>query len=497
MTAAFTAIPATAIAVITPAAHAAQLAPAPTSDFDHDGYQDLVSGAPAGTANGQAEAGAVSIVHGASGGITTTRAVVLNQESPNVSGGSEPGDAFGTAIATGDMNGDGHADLVVSEPGEDLDATPDAGALILFYGSSTGFTTTVWMGLAADVRGPGDRFGEAVSIGDFNGNGTNDLAALTASGIVQPYYDGATTITAAEAQDEEPSGARLRPGTRGRYRTSSPATATARSASGTVTRSAAADINGDGYTDLAITYLGTDGRTTLVTIPGSAAGLDYGTLTAIPGGGRALAVGDLDNDGYADIVAGQPVASDNATGIIGGAVTAYYGGPSGISTTSRRTTITQDTANVPGTSTSGDDLGAAVAAADVNGDGYDDVYAGIPHKDITNTAAQTDAGTAVLLYGSAAGLTGNGSILIHQDLGQVPGGAETGDQFGSAVALADTNNDGHADPATGVEGENAGDGGFSHLLGATAMPPATNGTAYLGSALGLGTASHAGRVLAP
>ncbi|MFG2091265.1 MULTISPECIES: FG-GAP-like repeat-containing protein [unclassified Spirillospora] len=493
MTAAFTATLTITAAITAPAAHA-QAAPAPTSDFDNDGYQDLVIGAPAGTAGGQAEAGAVTVVRGAAGGITTTGALVLNQESPNVAGASEPGDAFGAAMTTGDLNGDGHDDLVIGEPGEDLDTTPDAGAAILFYGDATGFTTTAWLGLPADVRGPGDRFSEAMSIGDFNGNGTNDLAALTASGIVQPYYDGDTTVTSAARTR---SGTTLAPGTRGRYRTPSPPSPTARSTSGAVTRSAAADINGDGYTDLAITYLDTSGRTHLVTIPGSTAGLDYGALTAIPGGGRALTAGDLDNDGYTDIIAGQPVASDNATGIVGGAITAYYGGPSGITTTSRRTTITQDTPNVPGTGASGDDMGADVASADVNGDGYDDVYTGIPHKDITNTAAQTDAGTTVLFYGEAGGLTGVGSVLIHQDLGQVPGAAETGDQFGSAVALTDTNNDGHADPATGVEGENAADGGFSHLLGASAMPPATAGTAYLGSALGLGTTSHAGRTLAP
>ncbi|MEU8798036.1 FG-GAP-like repeat-containing protein [Spirillospora sp. NPDC048819] len=504
MTAALTAALTTTMTITGPAAHAAhaQPAPAPAGDFDNDGYQDLVIGAPAGTANGQAEAGAVSVLRGAPGGITGTGAVVLNQESPNVAGGSEPGDAFGTAIATGDLNSDGHADLVVGEPGEDLGAIPDAGAAILFYGDTAGFTTTAWLGLPADRQGPGDRFGEAISIGDFNGNGTNDLVILTGSGIVQPYYDGATTTSAARSQNRQPGGTTLRPATPGSYRTSSPSpattpSATTRSATGAVTRSAAADINGDGHTDLAITYLDTNSRTHLVTIPGSAGGLDFGALTAIPGGGRALAAGDIDNDGYADIVAGQPVASDNATTIVGGAVTAYYGGPSGITATSRRTTLTQDTTNVPGTGQNADHMGQSVAAGDVNNDGYDDVYAGIPHKDITTTALQTDAGSALLLYGGPGGLTGDESVAIDQDLSQVPGGPETGDMFGSAVTLTDTNNDGHADPAAGVEGENAADGGVSHLLGATTMPPATNGTAYLGSTLGLGTASHAGQTLAP
>ncbi|WP_329089341.1 hypothetical protein OG979_34870 [Actinomadura citrea] len=104
---------------------------------------------------------------------------------------------------------------------------------------------------------------------------------------------------------------------------------------------------------------------------------------------------------------------------------------------------------------------------------------------------------SLLLYGNSTGLTGTGSVLIHQDLGQVPGGAEPGEEFGSAVAFADSDNDGHADTATDVEGENTGDGRISRLLGAATMPPASTGTAYLGCALRLGTTSYAGGVLAP
>jgi hypothetical protein len=70
------------------------------------------------------------------------------------------------------------------------------------------------------------------------------------------------------------------------------------------------------------------------------------------------------------------------------------------------TTITQDTADVPGTGAAGDRFGYPVASGDFNADGKDDLAVGVPYKTVSGQAV---AGEAVALYRGADGLTGTGA----------------------------------------------------------------------------------------
>jgi len=97
----------------------------------------------------------------------------------------EAGDLFGSAFGSGDFDGDGSDDLAIGAPGEDLDATVEAGTVNVLYGDpDSGSLTTAgnqtfnsnFPAGMPDSSNPADRFGAALASGDFDGNGTADLA---------------------------------------------------------------------------------------------------------------------------------------------------------------------------------------------------------------------------------------------------------------------------------------------------------------------------------
>jgi hypothetical protein len=71
-------------------------------DFDHDGFADLPAGAPGEDAGSVGEAGAVSVLYGSAGGLSTAGGQILTQDSPRVGSFAEPRDSFGLALAAAD-----------------------------------------------------------------------------------------------------------------------------------------------------------------------------------------------------------------------------------------------------------------------------------------------------------------------------------------------------------------------------------------------------------
>ncbi|MEW9552707.1 FG-GAP and VCBS repeat-containing protein [Nonomuraea sp. NPDC050783] len=150
-----------------------------TGDFDGDGRDELAVGAPADsvTQDGQ---GSVTVID-----VRGRHARLLTQSSPGVKGAAEKWDNFGAALATGDFNGDGRADLAIGVPGEGLSENQRAmdygdGTVDVLYGSRRGLRTDrseAWSQNTLEGRPRYyDRFGAALAAGDFNGDGRDELA---------------------------------------------------------------------------------------------------------------------------------------------------------------------------------------------------------------------------------------------------------------------------------------------------------------------------------
>lgn len=198
--------------VTAPAAHAgvpgSTRADDRNRDFDGDGYDDVLVGAPGATVGGQRGAGLVTVQYGSPKGIGTTRAAVLGQNTAGVPGAAEGGDAFGQAVASGDLDGDGYDDAIVGVPGEDIGTVADAGMVTVLRGARAGLTATgalSWTQDSPSVAGAVERadgFGAQVVLADPNRDGRSGLLAAapgenTGDGHVWVFSAGTGGLTAA------------------------------------------------------------------------------------------------------------------------------------------------------------------------------------------------------------------------------------------------------------------------------------------------------------
>lgn len=150
------------------------------ADVDGDGRGEVIVGAPAARVRG-VDCGAVAILRGTPRGITRLRVQVASQSSRNVVGVCRAGDAWGHAVAAGDITGDGRAEVLVGAPGERTGGRSESGAYTVLRGTARGLvgrgSVAVFQG-ARNVPGvpeDSDRFGASLSLSDLNGDGLRDV----------------------------------------------------------------------------------------------------------------------------------------------------------------------------------------------------------------------------------------------------------------------------------------------------------------------------------
>jgi hypothetical protein len=233
------------------------------------------------------------------------------------------------------------------------------------------------------------------------------------------------------------------------------------------------DFNGDGISDHAVGNPGenvgalADAGAVIVAYGGNALptevlvqgesinGSLQGTPQASDAYGKALASGDFDADGYADLAIGAP-GEDLGTETEVGSVFVIYGSAQGLQGggAGRNDQLFRQGLNgLGGAPETGDGFGTILSSGDFDGDGYDDLAVGVPWEAV---GAVEDAGAVNVLYGTSTGLLATGSQFLHQNTSGVPGGAETSDRFGWSLATGDFDDDGFTDLAVGAPYEDVG-----------------------------------------
>lgn len=184
-------------------------------DFNANGKSDLVVGIP--NENGS---GAIQIFFGASSGLGLDLVNDILWTQNSIVGTSEPNDKFGFALATGDFDDDGRSDLAIGSPGEALglaNELTDSGSVAVLYGVPGGvsfdLTRTQGWGqggvIGLEAAETGDRFGESLAVGDFDGDGRHDLMVGHPQEDLSGSNDGAVTVLLGSASGFQASRSRV------------------------------------------------------------------------------------------------------------------------------------------------------------------------------------------------------------------------------------------------------------------------------------------------
>ena len=368
-------------------------------DFNGDGKDDLVVGSPGEDISGTADAGVLYVFDAASPLIAS----VIPATSIGLNTGED--DKFGTSFTVGDFNGDDYADLVLASPFLDSVDLERDGTVVMVPGSAGGLDffarqLVSLVDISLDLREAYMDFGIALTAGDFNSDGFDELVA---SARERPSVGAGAFV--------------VLHGT----------------ASGLVT---------SGY------QFWTEDDV-----------IPIGSVTSDSEGfGDVLAAGDFDGDTYEDLAIGHYKANrqDVWYQVPEGGVYVVHGSAAGLDA-NRLQIWNQDDPSIEGAGGYEDGFATAVVSCDFDGNGRSDLAISVPGEDV---GAATDAGVVQVLYDTPQGLSAVGSQTWHQGIEGIPDDPETKDYFGTyfqgyfgVLGCGDFNGDGGDDLAIGAPQE--------------------------------------------
>ncbi len=350
---------------------------------------------------------------------TAPGVVVLEGADPDM-GGADGNPDLLRAIAGGDVNGDGFQDLILGAEGANPGGRWNAGEVYVIFGRGVTLPTPIVVSDSADVIVEGiddhDFAGIGLASGDFDRDGYDDV--LIGADLADPggRWNAGEVYVVYGSSD----------------------------LSGTVVVSTAAEV---------AILEGVD---------------DFDQA------GLSLVSGDVDGDGYDDVIIGVPGADPNGRAFAGEAYVIYgrnrLTGRHEISTTT-------DVLILEGVDDF-DFAGRLVRSGDLDRDGYDDLAIGVQSAD---PDGRNNAGEAYVLYGQNR-LTGTHQISTMAGIAVLEG-VDDGDQAGSGLAGGDVNGDGHQDLVIGALSADPGgrvDAGETYVL--FGQGPRLSGTIQISTA---------------